>query len=131
MSGTRDLRQLRRFGLLVGGIFSAIGFWPLLWRQEGPRLWALAPGLVLVLGALIVPRILAPVHRAWMALGDALGWVNTRILLGVVFYGLVTPIGLVMRLRGRDPMSRRFDHSVESYRVRREPRQATHMMRQF
>ena len=131
MSHTHDVRQLRQFGLLVGGIFGLIGLWPLVWRHQSPRLWAVALAVALVLPALAAPRILAPAHRAWMALAEALAWINTRILLGVVFFGVVTPIGLLMRLRGRDPMHRQLEPAVESYRVRRTPRPGTHMQRQF
>jgi len=126
-----SVRQLRQFGFLVGGIFGAIGLWPMVWRHQGPRQWALALAIALVLPALVAPRILAPVYRAWMALGEVLAWINTRIILGVVFYGVVTPIGLVMRLTGRDPMRRQFDRASESYRITCVPRPATHMLRQF
>jgi Saxitoxin biosynthesis operon protein SxtJ len=131
MSATYTRRQLRDFGLLVGGIFGAIGLWPLLWRQQNPRLWALALAVALVLPALVAPPILAPAYRAWMKLAEVLAWVNTRIVLGVVFYGVVTPIGLVMRLTGHDPMRRRFEQAGETYRVRCTPRPASHMTRQF
>jgi hypothetical protein len=131
MAPTNDRKQLRDFGLIVGGIFGAIGLWPLVWRREDPRLWALALAIVLVLPALVAPRILAPAHRAWMALGSALAWVNTRILLGAVFYGLMTPMGVVMRLFGHDPMRRRLDPAADTYRVRCQPRPAAHMTRQF
>ena len=132
MAKTRtSVRQLRQFGFLVGGIFGAIGLWPMVWRHQGPRQWALALAIALVLPALVAPRVLAPVHRAWMALGEVLAWINTRIILGVVYYGVVTPIGLVMRLTGRDPMRRQFDRAAESYRIRCVPRPATHMLRQF
>jgi Saxitoxin biosynthesis operon protein SxtJ len=131
MSRTTTGRQLRDFGLIVGGIFAVIGLWPLLWRQDSPRLWALALAAVLILPALVAPRVLAPAHRAWMALAEVLAWVNTRILLGLVFYGVVTPIGLVMRLLGHDPMRRKLDSAGESYRVRCVPRPPAHMMRQF
>jgi hypothetical protein len=66
-----------------------------------------------------------------MRLGEGLAWINTRIILGVVFYGVVTPIGLVMRMFGHDPMRRRLERTGESYRVRSVARPATHMMRQF
>jgi hypothetical protein len=131
MSATYTRRQLRDFGLLVGGIFGVIGLWPLLWRQQSPRLWALALAVALVLPALMAPPILAPAYRAWMKLAEVLAWVNTRIVLGVVFYGVVTPIGLVMRLTGHDPMRRRFEQAGETYRVRCTPRPASHMTRQF
>jgi hypothetical protein len=131
MRRTNEVRQLRHFGYLVGGIFGLIGLWPVVWRHQNPRLWALALAVALVVPALVAPRILAPVYRVWMAAGEVLAWINTRILLGLVFYGIVTPIGLVMRLTGRDPMRRQLEPSGESYRIRCVPRPATHMMRQF
>lgn len=124
--------QLRRFGLLVGGIFTLIGLWPLVFRAAGPRLWALVAGGLLILPALVWPAGLGPIYRGWMMIGHALGWVNTRLLLGLVFYGLITPMGLVRRvLLGKDSMRRRFEPHAESYRVPRQPRPATHLTHQF
>jgi hypothetical protein len=130
MAHTDTRRQLRSFGLLVGGIFGLIGLWPMVWRQQSPRPWAVALGVALVVPGLVAPRILSPVYRAWMKLAEALAWINTRILLGLVFYVVVTPIGIVMRMLGRDPMRRRLAPNDE-YRIRRVPRPATHMLRQF
>jgi hypothetical protein len=126
-----DAAQLRKFGLLVGAVFCAIGLWPAVIRGAGPRSWALVVGALLLVPALLAPRILAPVYRIWMAAGEALGWINTRILLGVVFYGLITPMGLIRRLRREDPMRRRHDPGAESYRVPKPPRPGAHMNRQF
>jgi hypothetical protein len=124
-------QQLRSFGLLVGGIFGLIGLWPMVWRHQSPRMWAVTLAVILVVPALVAPRMLSPAHRAWMKLAEVLAWINTRILLGLVFFVVVTPIGLVMRLLGRDPMRRRLEPSTESYRMRCVPRPGTHMMRQF
>ena len=124
-------KQLRSFGLLVGGIFGLIGLFPMVWRHDAPRTWALALAVVLIVPALVAPRILAPAYRAWMKLAEVLAWINTRILLGVVFYGVVTPIGLVMRMLKRDPMRRQLEPLGESYRLPCTPRAATHMLRQF
>jgi hypothetical protein len=85
----------------------------------------------LLVPALLAPRVLAPVYRIWMTAGEALGWINTRILLGVVFYGLITPMGLIRRLRAEDPMRRRHDPAAQSYRVPKPPRPGAHMNRQF
>ena len=124
-------RTLRSFGLLVGGAFAVIGLWPRVWRGEPPRLWALVLAVLLAGFGLVLPRALRHPYRGWMALGHALGWVNTRILLGLVFYLVVTPMGIVMRLFGKDPMRRRFDRGASSYRIGREARPGTHMRRQF
>ena len=130
MTHTETRQQLRSFGLLVGGIFGLIGVWPLVWRHQSPRLWAVALAVLLIVPGLVAPRILAPAYRLWMKLAEVLAWINTRILLGVVFFGVVTPIGLVMRLLGRDPLRRQLEPNGE-YRIRRVPRPAAHMLRQF
>lgn len=125
------VKSLRSFGLIVGGIFALIGVWPALWRGQPPRLWGLSVGGGLIGLGLVWPRRLAHVYRLWMAVGEVLGWINTRLLLGVLFYGLFTPMGLIMRLRGKDPMRRRLTPEVETYRVVRQPRPASHMRHQF
>jgi hypothetical protein len=66
-----------------------------------------------------------------MAVGDVLGWVNTRLVLGLIFFGLITPMALVLRLAKRDPMRRAFDPGATTYRVRRQPRPGAHLLRQF
>jgi hypothetical protein len=126
-----DVKELRNFGLIVGGIFLVIGLWPMLWRGEGMRLWAVGLGSLLVPLGLLVPAVLAPVFKVWMKVGHVLGWINTRIILGVLFYGLITPMGVVMRLFGWDAMRRVLMRDVESYRVVRQPRPRMHMTRQF
>jgi saxitoxin biosynthesis operon SxtJ-like protein len=126
-----DDKQLRSFGLLVGGIFGAIGLWPAIIRGQQPRLWAVALGVALVVPALVAPRTLRPVYRVWMTAGEILNWINTRIILGVVFYGLLTPMGLAMRRFGHDPMRRQSQPGADTYRVMRPPRPGAHMRRQF
>jgi hypothetical protein len=126
-----DKKELRRFGLLVGGIFLAIGIWPAAVRGGSLRDWAVIAGAVLVLAGLAAPRALGPVHRVWMLLGEGLGWVNTRILLGLVFFGILTPMGGLMRWRGRNQMRLTLDPRVHTYRVASRPRPGTHMRRQF
>ena len=131
MATHTDAKQLRKFGLMVGGIFCAIGLWPAIIRGQNARPWAVAIGVLLLIPALVAPRILGPVYRAWMTVGEALGWINTRILLGIVFYGLIAPMGLIMRLCGNNTMRRTYEPGAESYRVVKRPRPGTHMTRQF
>ena len=124
-------KQFRSFGLMVGGIFGVIGVFPIVWRGEGPRLWACGLAVALIAFALVAPRLLRLVYRVWMTVGDILGWINTRIILGVIFYGIFTPVSLVWRARGKDPMRRRLEADAETYRVVRQPRESSHMIRQF
>ncbi len=124
-------KQLRSFGLLVGAIFAVISLWPLIWHGEALRLWAIIAAGVLAVPAVVMPKSLKLIYRGWMAIGDVLGWINTRIILGIVFYGVVTPMGAIMRLRGHDPMQRRWEPEADTYRVNRAPREAKHMQHQF
>jgi hypothetical protein len=131
MQQDKELKQLRSFGLLVGGIFAVLGLWPAVVRGAEVRLWGIVVAVLLMVPALVHPRSLRLSYRLWMALGQGLGWLNTRIILGLVFYGLFTPIGWVMRLRGKDAMQRCFEPDATTYRVVRQPRPSSHMTRQF
>jgi hypothetical protein len=124
-------KDLRSFGLLVGAVFGAIGIWPLLFRGEPMRLSAVGVGGTLIALGGVLPRVLAPIHKIWMSLGHMLGWINTRILLGLVFYVLVTPIGIIFRLMGKDTMRKAFVRESPTYRVLRKPRPRGHMKYQF
>ena len=111
--------ELRKFGLTVGGAFAILGAisW---WRghELPPRvLWTVA-GLLIVPGALY-PAILGPVQRAWMAFATVLGHVNTRIILTVLFYLVMTPVGLILRLF-RDPLDRSLRDRRDTQWIKRE-----------
>jgi hypothetical protein len=116
---------------MVGGIFALMGLWPAVWRGQPLRLWSLILGGLLMVLGLAWPRSLTHVYRLWMRVGEVLGWINTRLILGAIFYLLFTPLGLYMRLRGQDPMRRTLAPEAESYRVERQSRPAAHMRHQF
>lgn len=123
--------QLRSFGLIVGAIFALIGVSPIVFHGQGARMWAIVVAVFLAAPAMLYPRGLLPVFRVWMAIGHALGWINTRILLTIVFFGIFTPGALFMRLFRKDPLQRRYDPYAGSYRIPRTFRHAEHMRRQF
>jgi Saxitoxin biosynthesis operon protein SxtJ len=131
MPNQTDNKQLRSFGLTVGGIFAGIGVWPLLVHSAEPRWWSLIVAVVLILPALLYPQSLFWIHKGWMAVGHILGWINTRIILGFVFYMVVSPIGFLRRLLGKDPMGRQLRPDLDSYRIARKPRPASHLHRQY
>jgi saxitoxin biosynthesis operon SxtJ-like protein len=126
-----EVKQLRSFGFIAGGGFAIIALWPTVFRNGHPRLVMLMLAGLLLLLAILLPRSLRPAYRVWMALGHVLGWVNTRIILSVMFYILFMPVGLVMRLLGKDPMLRKFERNIDTYRVIRQPRPSSHMKHQF
>lgn len=100
-------RELRRFGFTMAvplTLLAAFGAW------RGHTIFPiLIGGLAVTLAGLglVAPGSLHPFHRVWMKVADTLGWVNTRLLLGLVYYLVMTPIGLLMRLVGKDPLDRR------------------------
>ena len=112
-----DKKGLRDFGLITGGLFVLIFGLLLPWKFEWQ--WPVWPwvlfGLLAVL-AFAAPMWLNPVYRVWMRIGHMIGSVISRIILGLVFFLVVTPLGLMMRATGKDPMNRRFDASLPSYR---------------
>lgn len=124
-------KKLRSFGLIVGSAFAVIGVWPLLFRGQPVRLWAISFSCFLIVSALVLPTILGPVYRVWMKIGNILGWINSRIILGLVFYIVFTPVGFFMRLFKRDPLCREFLTNAKTYRDIRQPRPGSHMKHQF
>ncbi|MGH9312901.1 MAG: SxtJ family membrane protein [Vicinamibacterales bacterium] len=75
--------------------------------------------------------LLRRMYAGWMTFARALAWVNARIILTVVFYLVLTPVGLARRLLGYDPMSRRLEGDAATYRVTREPRPSSHVEKQY
>jgi len=111
----KSFRAEREFGLIVGGVLVLLSAW---WLYRGKFASAsqvtLPIGAVLVLLGLLLPRALIWPNKAWMALAEVLSFVSTRILLAVVFFLVVTPIGFIKRLWGWDPLHRRAE-STHSY----------------
>jgi hypothetical protein len=104
----RSLRTEREFGLIVGGVFTLLSSW---WLYRGKfshvSVITMPLGAALILLALLFPRALVWPNKAWMALAEVLAFVSTRIVLGFVFFGIVTPIGVIKRWFGWDPLLRR------------------------
>lgn len=107
-SARRDLTTERQFGRVVGGVLLALGGW-WIWRDRFPivREAFAATGVALVTLSFLAPGLLALPNRAWMALAEVLAFVSTRVILAVVFFGVLTPIALVRRLTGADALRRR------------------------
>jgi uncharacterized membrane protein len=129
---TKDLvRQLRSFGFIIGGGFGLIGLWPVIFHGLQMRLWAMILAAALISFAIIYPKGLRPAYRVWMITGEMLGWLNSMLILGVVFFLLFVPFGFVMRLFRRDPMRRQKMPDAGSYRIARENRPGSHMEHQY
>jgi hypothetical protein len=111
----RSYRVEREFGLIVGGVLLLLSsYWWLRGKWPDARLITAGMGGALVILGALIPRVLVWPNKAWMALAEVLGFVSTRIILAVVFFGIVTPIGFVKRLFGWDPLHRR-SRASDSY----------------
>ena len=110
----------RVFGLVFAGAFLLFAVWPL-FHREPFRWWWCAAAAAFGAIALTKPALLAGLNRLWIKLGVLLGKVVSPIALGLLFYLVLTPIGVVMRLAGKDPLRLKFDSAVSSYWIRREP----------
>ena len=110
----------RTFGFVFAVFFLVIAAWPLL-RGDAPRWWAVAVAVAFAVVAAWKPMLLAGLNRWWMKLGLLLGRLVSPIALGLLFYLTITPIGLLMRLTGKDPLRLKRDPAATSYWRHREP----------
>ncbi len=113
-----DKKELRSFGLIMAGMLILIFglLLPWLWGAALP-LWPWIAAALFGVSGLLFPMVLAPAHRLWLHIGHGLGWINTRIILGFVFFAMIFPIGIILRLLGKDFMARRLNPDAQSYRV--------------
>jgi hypothetical protein len=110
----------RQFGLVFTAVFAVIGAWPLLFGRP-PRWWSLGIAAAFLVVALVVPGVLAPLNRVWLRFGLLLHTCISPIVLAVMFFATVTPMGLVLRALGKDPLRLRFDPEASSYWIERRP----------
>lgn len=104
----RSFRIEREFGLVVGSVFLLLGAW---WTYRGKfasvSLALIVLGATLIVLGVVLPKALVYPNKAWMKLASVLGFVVTHIILAIVFFLIVTPIGVIKRLSGWDPLHRR------------------------
>jgi hypothetical protein len=129
---TPDKQELRKFGFVfAAGLVLIFGlFFPWILEKPSPS-WPWIVAAVFAGSALILPQMLKPVFLLWMKIGHALGWINTRIILGIVFFLLFAPVALLFHLLGKDPMHRQLDANASTYRVNSEKPPRERMERPF
>jgi hypothetical protein len=115
-AGSRDFRK---FGLTVGGVFCLLGFWFFL-RHKPFYPFVLVLGVTLITLGAILPRALKWVYVGWMTFATLLGAVVSSIILTLLFYLVVTPVGLLARAMGKDFLSQKLDQRAESYWILRD-----------
>jgi hypothetical protein len=119
-------KDLRHFGLTVGGVLLIIGA-VLYYIEKSSAFYFIIIGGVLFLFAIIYPKILKPLNKVWMGLAIVLGFLMSRIILTILFFLVLTPIGFLAKLFGKKFMNIKFDKSAESYWEKRIIKEKNHL----
>ena len=106
---------LRKFGLLVGGIFFLFGFWIYYSSHSFVGIIFLFIGILLFAFGLLFPNALSSAYKVWMGLAFALGWIMSRVLLIVLFYFVLTPVGFIAKIVGKKFLDIDYTVKKESY----------------
>lgn len=109
-----DKKELRKFGITVGTVILIISLLLFYW-DKSIWLWLFIGADVLIIAGILFPNILLPLQKVWMGLAVLLGFVMTRVILSVLYYIIITPIGIVTKLIGKDFLSLKLDKSAKTY----------------
>ena len=104
----------KSFGLVFFVIFIIIALWPLL-NDGNIRIWSIIVSIIFLILGLLNSKILTPFNKLWMRLGALLGIIVSPIVMGVVYFGIITPIGLIMKLFGKDVLNLKLDKNKKTY----------------
>jgi small-conductance mechanosensitive channel len=107
-------KDLKKFGLMVGIILIVIAAL-LFWKQKPSFIYVFPVGLFLVLAGMFTPPLLRPLNKGWMILSILLGWIMTRVILSVLYYIILTPIGIIAKISGKKFLDLKIDKTKESY----------------
>ena len=119
----------RSFGLLFFVVFLIVSLWPL--THEGSiRIWSVIVSAVFLILGLINSRLLTPLNVLWFKFGMILGAIISPIVMGIVFFLVVTPTGFILRIMGKDLLNKKYDKEKETYWIKRDTSIGT-MKRQF
>ena len=119
----------RSFGLLFFIVFLIVALWPLKY-EEDIRLWSLALSIIFFILGVLNSKLLTPLNKLWFKFGIFLGFIVSPIVMGIVYFLVVTPIGIIMRLLGKDLLKTSKVKSASSYWIKRDKQQST-MKKQF
>jgi len=122
LSAAQDIRVSsdRSFGIVMAVVFTIIGAWPLL-SGGAARWWALIAAALFCGLAFLRPALLAPLNRLWFRFGLLLNKITSPLIMGLLFYGVITPYAYILRWLGKDLLRLHFDPSAESYWIERNP----------
>jgi len=131
-AATETPKALRDFGLIMAGMLILMFGIVLPWLFSfSTPIWPFVAAFVFAVVALLQPMLLAPVNRVWLKVSLVLGWINTRLIMGLMYFCLIVPMGLILRVLGKDPLSNKILKDAESYRVISKVRDKKHLEKPF
>ena len=119
----------RNFGLVFFFIFLIVGLLPLL-KEEPFRIWSIVIAIIFLILGLMNSKLLTPLNKLWFKFGLFLGSIVSPIVMGIVFFLVITPIGFVMKIMGKDLLNKKKDNDKKSYWINRSKTKST-MKQQF
>ena len=121
--------QNRSFGLLFFIVFLAFALWPLTKKGE-INLYLISIALIFLILGLLNSKILTPLNRSWIKFGELLGRIIAPIIMGIVYFIILTPVSLLVRLFGKDLIGMKFNNNLKTYWIKRKKHLGT-MDKQF
>ena len=115
-----DKKQIRTFGLGLAVILTVFALWNYYKGHMTTSVILLTLGTTSASSAILFQPVIKPVYIVFMKISHVLGWINTRILLGLIFYVVITPIGFVIKIFGKDLLDRKIEPDKQSYWIKRE-----------
>jgi len=119
----------RNFGLVFFFVFLIVGLLPLL-KEEPFRIWSIVIAIIFLILGLMNSKLLTPLNKLWFKFGLFLGYLVSPIVMGIVFFLVITPIGFVMKIMGKDLLNKKKDNDKKSYWINRSKTKST-MKQQF
>ena len=116
MKKTRnELKDLRQFGIALAGILAVFGAIHNTRHHSSSAQWYAVAGLAILCAGILAPKLLKPVYAIFLKAAHAIGWFNTRVILALIYYVILTPIAIILRIFGKDLLNRKMEKNVSSY----------------
>lgn len=129
MNSIKD-SKLRKFGIMIGAILWLLGILPMV-KGKVPNFYLISPAAIFLLAGLLKPAVLSPVYRIWIRIGEVLGRINSFLILSVIFYVILTPIGIMVRLFTNTTGKFKYKTGARSYWIKMAPIDFKESMKQM
>ena len=119
----------RSFGIVFFFVFVIVSLWPLI-NENSLRVWSIFVAIIFLILGLMNSKLLTPLNILWFKFGKLLGFIIAPIVMGIVFFVVITPTGLIMKIIGKDLLNNKYNNKIKSYWINRDKLKST-MKQQF